>query len=75
MNPDELQEILDARPFKPLRLYLNNGQSHEIRHPETAKLGEEMIALEIPNEAGRPRWRFLALMNITEIEPADQPAR
>jgi hypothetical protein len=34
MRPEELTELLRARPFVPLRIHWTTGQAYDIRHPE-----------------------------------------
>ena len=34
MRPEDLIQELHRSPFVPLRLYLSDGSSYEIRHPE-----------------------------------------
>jgi hypothetical protein len=36
MCPEDLLELLRARPFKPFRIHMTDGQSYEIVHPEAA---------------------------------------
>jgi len=32
----QIQEYLKAKPFKPFRLFLSDGSSHDVPHPEFA---------------------------------------
>lgn len=69
MKPEELIEVLAEQPFVPLRLHMSNGRTHEIRHPEMAIVGEEVVALGIPQEESeRPRIRLVSISHINEIE-------
>jgi hypothetical protein len=34
MRPEELRELLKARPFVPLRIHMTDGQTFDIRHPD-----------------------------------------
>ena len=72
MNADELVELLEERPFVPLRLHMSNGRTHEIRHPELAIVGEGLVAIGIEREnSARPHLRFVALDHINEVEPVN----
>ena len=33
MRPEELTELIRARPFHPLRIHMTDGQTHDITHP------------------------------------------
>lgn len=34
MSPNELVEDLRKQPFEPIRLYVSDGSTYDIRHPE-----------------------------------------
>lgn len=71
MTSEELIEIIEELPFVPLRLHLSNGRTHEIRHPEMAIVGQEVVAIGVESENGdRPRIRLVSIRHINEIEPA-----
>ena len=36
LSPESLCEELHRQPFVPLRIYLTDGKTYEIRHPEMA---------------------------------------
>ncbi len=69
MKPEELIEVLAEQPFVPLRLHMSNGRTHDIRHPEMAIVGEDVVALGIAQEdSERPRIRLVSITHINEIE-------
>jgi hypothetical protein len=68
MKPEELIEILSERPFVPVRIFLSNGRTHDIRHPEMAIIGEEVMALGVArDDSPWPRIRFVSIPHITEV--------
>ncbi len=69
MKAEELIEILSEQPFVPLRLHMSNGRTHEVRHPEMAIVGEEVVALGIAQpDSERPRIRMVSITHINEVE-------
>ena len=50
MKPQDLIELLEERPFVPLRLHMSNGMTHEVRHPKMAIVGEDIVALGVERE-------------------------
>ena len=69
MKPEELVELLEERPFLPLRFHMSNGRTHEVRHPENAIVGEGVVALAVPQEGSEfPRIRLVSLAHINEVE-------
>jgi hypothetical protein len=77
MKPEELVELLEERPFVPLRFHMSNGRVHEVRHPENAIVGEGIVALGVPQpDSEFPRIRLVSLSHINEIEQLiEEPGR
>ena len=44
MRADELRELLDRRPFEPIRLHISSGQTVDIKHPEMAFVTQSLGA-------------------------------
>jgi len=77
MKPEKLIELLEERPFVALRLHMSNGRVHEVRHPENAIVGENVVALGVPQpDSEFPRIRLISLPHINEAEQLpDEPDR
>jgi len=70
MDPRELHEALKRQPFSPVRLHMSNGRTHDVRHPDDAIIGDEVLALGVYEEGSEwPRIRLLSIININEVEP------
>jgi hypothetical protein len=76
MTSEDLIELLAERPFIPLRIHLSNGRTHEIRHPEMAIVGAEVVAVGVQREGDTlPRIRILDVRHINEVEPVPHSAQ
>jgi hypothetical protein len=76
MTSEDLIELLEERPFVPLRVHLSNGRTHDIRHPEMAIVGQDIIAIGVEtNEGSLPRIRLVSVAHINEVEPVPDSAR
>jgi len=74
VKPDELIETLAERPSLPVRLHMSNGRTHEIRHPETAIVGQDVVALGVANDGSPfPRIRLVSIAHINELETIGAP--
>jgi hypothetical protein len=72
MRPDDFRDLLKRQPFQPFRPYLSNGMSYDVRHPEMAWLGKNVVLI------GRPAPEFphfvfenddvITLMHINNVE-------
>ena len=48
MKPEELRACFEPRPFRPLRIYLKDGRTFDVRFRELAIVGHDYLALGIP---------------------------
>ena len=70
MRPEETDDNLNREPFQPIRMHLVDGLTHDIVDAGTAHVGSDTIILGIYDNGSRfPRWRLLALTQITKVEP------
>jgi len=73
MTAEDLIELLEERPFKPLRLRLTDGRSYEIRHPEMAIVTPTIVAIGLTGEDNprlAERVTHCSVAHIVEAEPA-----
>ncbi len=74
MTAEDLIELLEERPFRPLRLRLTDGRSYVIRHPETAIVTPSIVAIGLsPANASRlaERVTHCSISHIVEAEPVE----
>lgn len=72
MKAEDLIELLEERPFSPIRVHLSNGRTHEIRHPEMAIVSGEIVTIGLrPDEASlrAERLTHCATAHVVEAEP------
>jgi hypothetical protein len=72
MKAEHLIELLEERPFSPIRLHLSNGRTHEIRHPEMAIVSEEIVTIGLPPDETSllaERITYCSTSHIVEAEP------
>ncbi len=76
MTFDDLKAQLDARPFAPFRLYLTDGTTFEVRHPELFMLGRRSVLIGLaanPEQKHYDRWTTVDLFHIMRTEPLPPP--
>jgi hypothetical protein len=72
MKAEDLIELLEERPFSPIRLYLSDGRSHDVRHPEMAIVSQEIVTVGLPHDESSfvaGRLTHCATAHIVEAEP------
>jgi hypothetical protein len=75
MRPDDVLQLLRARPFQPFRVSLCDGQQYEVRHPEMAIVSRSTVLVGLPGPHGldEPVEKVVtcALVHITRMETLD----
>lgn len=75
MTLESIHEWLRRRPFQPFRIATSSGESHEVRHPEMAWLTRTELLVGMAQRSGfQSRYRSVALLHITVVEPIDASA-
>ena len=71
MTVQTFRELLSQRPFRPFRLVMSGGQSHEVRHPEMAMLTRTDLLVGVgESDEGVPaEFRICSLLHVATIEP------
>ena len=73
MGPGEIKKHLRRRPFQPFRVFVSDGSSYDVRHPELAYVSrsEVVIGLDAANGDLPDRSIYIAPLHVTRIEPID----
>jgi hypothetical protein len=73
MRPDDNLRRLRRHPFQPIRLFLSDGGTYDIRHPELALVSrsEVVVAVEPLRDNVPERLAYTDPIHIVRIEPLD----
>lgn len=74
MIAEDLIELLEEHPFKPLRLRLSECRTYEIRHPEMAIVTPTVVAIGLSKGNGSrlaERITNCSIAHIVELEPLE----
>ena len=73
MRLDDIQRLLHERPFKPFRIHLSNGRTHDVHHPELAMAGRTTMFIGKPAPDLPPSayddFAIVTLLHINDVEP------
>lgn len=74
MRPEDIREHVIQQPFEPFRIYLSDGSSFDVPHPDMCIIGRSAVYVVIPD--ARKSWMMdrlahCALVHITRIEPVN----
>jgi hypothetical protein len=76
MSPDSLRKELRRQPFVPLRLYLTDGTSYEVRHPEMVLVSQREVYIGTETEPGSgvaAKTDLVSLLHIVRVEQLTKP--
>lgn len=78
MRRDDLIEALRTSPFRPFRLYVSDGSTFEIRHPETLMVTRHSVIVGVLGSADNgdsgstypdiERSTTVDLLHVTQME-------
>jgi hypothetical protein len=71
MRAEELRQLLDRRPYVPIRLFFTDGTTFDMRHPELALLTRSTVEIGIPESAEQriaDRVVYCTLLHIVRVE-------
>jgi hypothetical protein len=72
MSPETLRSLLAKQPFEPFRVTSSSGETYDVRHPEMGWVTRNELLVGIGERDGIPaRYKTLALLHITAVEPLD----
>ncbi len=76
MRPDEIRAHLRREPFRPIRIYISDGSSYDVRHPELmfVSRAEVVIGLDAGDDELPERCVYCDPLHITRIQPLDAAA-
>lgn len=77
MRPNEIQAHLRKQPFRPIRVYVSDGSSYDICHPELMFVTRTEVVIGLdPGDGDIPeRSAYCDPIRITRIEPLDGTKR
>lgn len=72
MRADEIREHLDTEPFVPFRVFLSNGSSYEVKHPDQALVTTWSVEIGVPEQQAATRIyeriAHCSLLHIVKVE-------
>lgn len=75
MKPEDIKQLLNAKPFVPFRLHLSDGSAYDITHPDLVLLSKSAVDVGVsldPASGIAERIVRCALMHVVKLDP--QPA-
>ncbi len=73
MRPNDIIAHLRKEPFQPVRIFISDGKSYDVGHPEMMMVGrsEVVIGLQSDGDEVYDCFAYCDPVHITRIEPID----
>lgn len=71
MNAEELRKELRRQPFVPLRIYLSDGKTYDVKHPEMVFLTRSWMYVGVESKLGSgvaEDHDLVSLMHVVRVE-------
>jgi hypothetical protein len=69
ITPTRIGELLNRRPFQPIRLFLSDGSHHDVPHPEFAWVFGGRVFIGVPTRGGEDGpVKEIAILHVTRIQ-------
>jgi len=78
MTVESFRTLLRQHPFKPFRLVMTSGKTHEVRHPEMAMLtrNDLLVGTDVADDGMPAEFDICPLFHVAKVETitSDSPA-
>src|SRR5437660_992330 len=75
VNLESLQDALRQQPFRPFRLFVSDGATYDVPHPDLCMAGPRIAIIGIPPPGTAApvldRFAVVDLVHVTRLEPLD----
>lgn len=77
MRAEEIRNHVRRQPFQPFRVFVSDGSSYEVSHPELILVGRRdvVISIELGDDDIPERFAYCDPVHITRIEPVNGQRR
>jgi hypothetical protein len=72
MTPQDVNHLLTKKPFEPFRLYMTDGRTFDIHHPDFVMVGHRtayIFEVDDPEVRVFSNYAVISLLHITRAEP------
>ena len=64
MKEEDIEAVIRAQPFVPVRIHMSNGATYDLTHPDGILLSERVAAIAVGDSIA-----LVSLAHINEIQP------
>jgi hypothetical protein len=71
MRPEELKALMRRRPFMPVRIYLTDGTTYDVQHPDMVIVLKSRVDIGVPADPSEDiaeRVDHCSLLHVVRVE-------
>jgi hypothetical protein len=68
MTANEIREVVRSQPFRPFTIYMDDGASYRIEHPDGVALGNFVAIVALPPTKEGDKFMRLSIRHVSRIE-------
>jgi len=71
MRPTDIIAHVRKQPFRPVRVFISDGSSYDVRHPEMMMVGRTEVVMGLLSDGDDvyDRFAYCDPVHVTRIEP------
>jgi hypothetical protein len=68
MTANEIRDVARSQPFRPYTIFMDDGSSHRIEHPDGVALGNIVAVVALPPTSEGDKFMRLSIRHISRVE-------
>lgn len=68
MTANEIRDVARSQPFRPYTIYMDDGTSYRIEHPDGVALGNIVAVVALPPTTEGDKFMRLSIRHISRVE-------
>jgi hypothetical protein len=68
MTANDIRDVVRSQPFRPFTIYMDDGSSYRIDHPDGVALGSFTAMVLVPSAGPGDKYMRLSIRHISRIE-------
>ena len=68
MTANDIREVIRSQPFRPFTIYMDDGASYRIEHPDGVASGNFTAMVAVPSSGRGDSYMRLSIRHISRIE-------
>jgi hypothetical protein len=68
MTANDIREVVRSQPFRSFTIYMDDGASYKIDHPDGIALGNFVAVVAVPHQGEGDKFMRLSIRHISRVE-------